>query len=205
MSTKVFCAAQHVWGKMKEDETALLLCEWMKYLLNFNNFLNTLSACRWTCLFWGLLKVLCIINIKYLFSFTTIFPSVTQKELLQSLLKQWTALFGFSDFWIELEMKALLNKFGHNGSPRKSSPDTDLDLFHFLFVMHSYFSAVTVCGAIRLSLQAVPSLVPTHCTKSSLCEDALLRDTATAPAEAGVSFSLCSPVHAVLKACLSLP
>lgn len=70
-------------------------------------------------------------------------------------------------------MKALLHKFGHNGSPRKSSPDTDLDLFHFLCVMHSYFSAVTVCGAIRLSKLSLAwslRIVPTPvCVRMPCC------------------------------------
>lgn len=67
------------------------------------------------------------------------------------------AVLSFSDFWKGLEMKALLDKFRHNGSPIKSSPDTDLDLFHFFCVIRSYFSAVTAWRAIRLS-KAFPAL-----------------------------------------------
>lgn len=62
------------------------------------------------------------------FPFQNVFPPWFRKGPLQSLLK---AAFGFSDFWIGLEMKALLDKFRHNGSPIKSSPDVDLDLFRF--------------------------------------------------------------------------
>lgn len=98
------------------------------------------------------------------------------------------AVLSFSDFWKGLEMKALLDKFRHNGSPIKSSPDTDLDLFHFFCVIRSYFSAVTAWRAIRLS-KAFPAL-GFHASQERLSPRGWpgTPGTAAAPAETGDSF-----------------
>ena len=80
-------------------------------------------------------------------------------------------------------MRALLDKSRHNGSPVKPFPDTDLDLFHFFCVAHSYFSAASARRAVRLS-KAFPLLVRTQVSMGVPSTPGVT----AAPAETGLPF-----------------